>query len=121
MLIGSVLIALIATFLPLYVDLDPETAMIMRIVFCAGAVVNLGQAFWIKAKLTRQLPPEEQRKTGSTVQRNDAQLPDIARAGGRAMIAHDHFGQLSQRYSRLSRRLVPGGAGGRRGRGRESL
>jgi len=69
MLIGSVLIALIAAFLPLYVDLDPETAMIMRIVFCAAAVVNLGQALWIRAKLTKQLPPEEQRKTGSTVQR----------------------------------------------------
>lgn len=69
MLIGSVLIALIATFLPLYVDLDPETAMIMRIAFYAAAALNLGQAFWLKAKLTRQLPPEEQRKTGGTIQR----------------------------------------------------
>ncbi len=78
MLIGSVLIALIAVFLPPYVDFDPETAMIMRIVFCAAAALNVGQAFWIKAKLTRQLPPEErntgerntgERKTGGTVQR----------------------------------------------------
>jgi len=73
MLIGSVLMVLIAAFLPPYVDFDPETTMIMRIVFGAAAVVNVGQAFWIKAKLTRQLPPEErntgERKTGGTVQR----------------------------------------------------
>ena len=73
MLLGSVLMVLIAAFLPPYVGFDPETAMIMRIVFCAAAVVNLGQAFWTKAKLTRQLPPEErntgERKTGGTIQR----------------------------------------------------
>jgi hypothetical protein len=68
MLLGSVLIALIATFLPHYVDLDPETTMIMRIAFYAAAALNLGQAFWLKAKLTKQLPPEE-RKTGGTIQR----------------------------------------------------
>jgi drug/metabolite transporter (DMT)-like permease len=70
MLVGSVLIALIATFLPPYVDLDPETAMIMRIVLYAAAALSVGQAFWLKAKLTKQLPPEE-RKTGGgeTVQR----------------------------------------------------
>ena len=68
LLIGSVLIALIATLLPLYVDFDQETAMILRIALYAAAVLNLGQAFWIKAKLTRQLPPE-QCKTGGTIQR----------------------------------------------------
>jgi hypothetical protein len=39
MLLGSVLIALIATFLPHYVDLDDETAMIMRIAFYAAAAL----------------------------------------------------------------------------------
>ena len=67
MLIGSVLVALIATFLPPYVGLDPETTTIMRIALYAVAALNVGQAFWLKAKLTRQLPPEE-RGTG-TIQR----------------------------------------------------
>jgi hypothetical protein len=73
MLVGSVLIALIATFLPSYVDFDDETALIMRIAFYAAAALNAGQAFWLRAKLTRQLPPEErnvaERKSGGTVQR----------------------------------------------------
>jgi hypothetical protein len=73
MLIGSVLIALLATFVPPYVDLDPETAMIMRMVLYGAAALNVGQAFWLRAKLTRQLPPEErntgERKSGGTVQR----------------------------------------------------
>jgi O-antigen/teichoic acid export membrane protein len=68
MLVGSVLIALIATFLPPYVDLDPETALIMRLVLYGAAALNVGQAFWLRAKLTRQLPPEE-RKSGGTIQR----------------------------------------------------
>ena len=68
MLLGSVLVALIATFLPPYVGLDPETTMIMRIALYAAAALNVGQAFWLKAKLTKQLPPED-RKTGGTVQR----------------------------------------------------
>ncbi len=73
MLAGSVLIALIATFLPPYVELDPETAMIMRMVLYGAAALNVGQAFWLRAKLTRQLPPEERntgdRKSGGTIQR----------------------------------------------------
>lgn len=73
MLIGSVLIALIGTFAPPYIGLDPETAMMMRIVCYAGAAIGAGQAFWLKARLTKQLPPEErstgERKTGGTVQR----------------------------------------------------
>jgi hypothetical protein len=73
MLIASVLIAAVATFLPPYVDLDSETTMILRIAFYAAAALNLGQAFWLKAKLTRQLPPLErntgERKTGGTIQR----------------------------------------------------
>jgi hypothetical protein len=68
MLIGSVFVALIATFLPRYVGLDPETTMIMRIAIYAAAALNVGQAFWLKAKLTKQLPPEE-RKTGGIIQR----------------------------------------------------
>jgi hypothetical protein len=68
LLTGSVLIALIATFLPPYVGLDDETTMIMRIALYAVAVLNVGQAFWLKAKLTKQLPPEE-RRTGGIVQR----------------------------------------------------
>jgi hypothetical protein len=83
LLIGSVLIALIATFVPPYVELDPETAMIMRMVLYGAAALNVGQAFWLRAKLTRQLPPEERntgerntgdrntgdRKSGGTIQR----------------------------------------------------
>lgn len=73
MLVGSVLIALIATFLPPYVDLDPETTMFMRIALYGVAALNVGQAFWLKAKLTKQLPPEErntgERKSGGTIQR----------------------------------------------------
>lgn len=73
MLIGSVLIALIATFLPPYVGLDDETTMMMRMVLYGAAALSVGQAFWLRAKLTRQLPPEErnsgERKTGGTVQR----------------------------------------------------
>ena len=68
MLVGAALIALIATFLPPYVDLDDETTMILRIALYAAAVLSVGQAFWLKAKLTKQLPPEE-RKTGGAVQR----------------------------------------------------
>jgi drug/metabolite transporter (DMT)-like permease len=68
MLVGSVLIALIATVLPPYVDLDPETTMMMRIILYAAAALSVGQAFWLRAKLTKQLPPEE-RKTGGTIQR----------------------------------------------------
>ena len=73
MLVGSILIALIGTFLPLYVDLDPETTMFMRIALYGVAALNVGQAFWLKAKLTKQLPPEErntgERKSGGTIQR----------------------------------------------------
>lgn len=73
MLIGSVLIALIATFLPPYVGLDDETTMMMRMVLYGAAALSVGQAFWLKAKLTRQLPPGErkagERKTGGTIQR----------------------------------------------------
>lgn len=73
LLIGSVLIALIATFLPPYVGLDPETTMIMRIVLYAAAALNVAQAFWLRAKLSKQLPPEQrsagERKSGGTVQR----------------------------------------------------
>ena len=68
MLIGSVLVALIATFLPPYVGLDPETTTLMRIALYAVAALNVGQAFWLRAKLTKQLPPEE-RRTGGTIQR----------------------------------------------------
>jgi hypothetical protein len=68
MLVGSVLIALLATFLPPYVGLDDETTMMMRIILYAAAALSVGQAFWLKAKLTKQLPPEE-RKTGGTIQR----------------------------------------------------
>jgi predicted MFS family arabinose efflux permease len=78
MLAGSVLIALIAMFLPSIVGFDDEMTTIMRVVLGAAAVVNVIQAFWLKAKLTRQLPPEERntgepnaaaRKSGGTVQR----------------------------------------------------
>jgi hypothetical protein len=40
----------------------------MRIILYAAAALSVGQAFWLKAKLTKQLPPEE-RKTGGTIQR----------------------------------------------------
>lgn len=73
MLIGAALIAVIATFLPSYVELDDDTAMMMRIMFYAAAALGVGQAFWLKAKLTKQLPPEERSaerpKSGGTVQR----------------------------------------------------
>lgn len=73
MLIAAALIAVIPTLLPSYVDLDDETAMMMRIVFYAAAALGVGQAFWLKAKLTKQLPPEERNKaepkSGGTVQR----------------------------------------------------
>ena len=73
LLIGSVLIALIATFLPPYVGLDDETAMLMRIVLYAAAALNVGQAFWLRARLTRHQPPEGggtvERGSGGTVQR----------------------------------------------------
>jgi hypothetical protein len=68
MLIGAALIAVIATFLPSYVDLDDETTMMMRIMFYAAAALGVGQAFWLKAKLTKQLPPEEP-KSGGPVER----------------------------------------------------
>ena len=68
MLMGSVLVALIATLLPAYVGLDDETTLMMRVVLYGAAALNVGQAFWLKAKLTRQLPPEE-RKTGGAIQR----------------------------------------------------
>ena len=73
MLAGSVLIALIALFLPSIVGFDDEMTTIMRLVLGAASVVNAVQAFWLRAKLTRQLPPEErdagQRKSGGTIQR----------------------------------------------------
>jgi len=68
MLTASVLFVLIATFMPPYVGLDDETTLIMRIAICAAAVLNVGQAFWLKVKLTKQLPSEE-RKPGGMVQR----------------------------------------------------
>ncbi len=68
MLIGAALIALIATFLPSIVGFDDETTTIMRVVLYAAAAVSAGQAFWLKAKLTKQLPPEE-RRSGGTIQR----------------------------------------------------
>lgn len=68
LLIGSLLMALIATVVPPYVGLDGETTAIMRIALYAVAALNVGQAFWIRAKLSRQLPPEE-RKTGNTIRR----------------------------------------------------
>lgn len=73
MLAAAALIAVVATFLPSYVGLDDETAMMMRIVLYAGAALGVGQAFWLRAKLTKQLPPEERNtggpKSGGTVQR----------------------------------------------------
>lgn len=73
MLIGAALIAVIATVLPSYVDLDDQTAMMMRIMFYAAAALGVGQAFWLRAKLTKQLPPEERTsaepKRGGTVER----------------------------------------------------
>jgi drug/metabolite transporter (DMT)-like permease len=59
MLIGCVLIALMATFLPPYVDLDPDTTMLMRIVFYGAAALGVGQALWVKAKLIKHLSAEE--------------------------------------------------------------
>jgi hypothetical protein len=73
MLIGAVLIALLATFLPPYVGLDDETTMMMRLVLYAAAALSVGQAFWLRAKLTKHLPPEDrnsgERKGGGTIQR----------------------------------------------------
>ena len=47
--------------------------MFMRIALYGVAALNVGQAFWLKAKLTKQLPPEErntgERKSGGTIQR----------------------------------------------------
>jgi hypothetical protein len=72
MLIGALIIALVATFLPALVGFDDETTTIMRLVLLAAAALSVGQAFWLKARLTRQLPPEDgktaERKSG-TVQR----------------------------------------------------
>jgi hypothetical protein len=68
MLIGAALIAAIAAFLPSIVGFDDETTTIMRVALCAAAAVSVGQAFWLKAKLTKQLPPEE-RKSGGAIQR----------------------------------------------------
>ncbi len=68
MLISAALIALIATFLPSIVGFEDQTTTIMRVVHYAAAAVSLGQAFWLKAKLTKQLPPDE-RKSGGTIQR----------------------------------------------------
>ena len=68
MLIGAALIALIAAFLPSIVGFDDEATTIMRVVLGAAAMVSVGQAFWLKAKLTKQLSPEE-RKAGGSVQR----------------------------------------------------
>ena len=68
MLIGAALIALIATFLPSIVGFDDQTTTIMRVVLYAAAAVSVVQAFWLKAKLTKQLPPEE-RRSGGTIQR----------------------------------------------------
>ncbi|HKP22556.1 MAG TPA: hypothetical protein VJV39_01740 [Dongiaceae bacterium] len=72
LLLGSAVMALIGTFLPAMVDLDDETAGLMRIVFYGAAALSVGNAFWVKAKLTKQLPPEErsaERKSSGTVQR----------------------------------------------------
>ena len=73
MLIGAALIALIATFLPSIVGFDDETTTIMRVVLYAAVAVSVGQAFWLKAKLTKSLPPEErkvaERKSVGTIQR----------------------------------------------------
>jgi hypothetical protein len=68
MLISAALIALIATFLPSIVGFEDQTTTIMRVVLYAAAAVSVGQAFWLKAKLTKQLPPDE-RKSGGTIQR----------------------------------------------------
>ena len=68
MLMGSVLVALIATFLPAYVGLDDEMTMMMRVILYGAAALNVGQAFWLKAKLSKHLPPEE-RKPGGAIQR----------------------------------------------------
>ena len=45
MLMGSALVALIATFLPAYVGLDDETTLMMRVVIYGAAALNVGQAF----------------------------------------------------------------------------
>lgn len=71
MLAGAAIIAVMAMILPGYVGLDDDTALIMRVVFLAAAAISAGQAFWLKARLTKHLPPEErpeQRRT-STIQR----------------------------------------------------
>ncbi len=73
MLVGALLIALVAAFLPALVGFDDETTTIMRLVLFAAAALSVGQAFWLKARLTKQLPPEArntaERKSGGTVQR----------------------------------------------------
>jgi hypothetical protein len=66
-LMGAVMIAALGTFLPSLLGLSGTPAIIIPLVFYAVAAIDVGIAFWLRARLknARQSSP----RPGQTVQR----------------------------------------------------
>lgn len=61
---GAVIIAAIGTFLPGLIGLSGTPAIIIPLVFYAVAAIDVGVAFWLRAKIRAA-----RRQSGSPVQR----------------------------------------------------
>ena len=64
---GAVIIAAIGTFLPGLIGLSGTPAIILPLVFYAIAAIDVGIAFWLRARLKKASQPSSQ--GGGTVQR----------------------------------------------------
>lgn len=64
---GAVIIAAVGTFLPGLLGLSGAAAIIVPLVFYAVAAIDVGLAFWLRARLKKALLSSSQ--GGGTVQR----------------------------------------------------
>jgi fucose permease len=60
---GAVIIALVGTFVPAWIGLEGTPALVMQLAFYAVAALDVGVAFWLRARLRKA------RQTGGAVQR----------------------------------------------------
>ena len=67
MLVGAFLMAAIATFVPGFVGLDDETALVFRCVVYAAAVAEVVLAFWLRNRIMKATTPRA--RGGGTIQR----------------------------------------------------
>lgn len=64
--VGAVMVAAIGTFLPGWIGLTGTPAIAMQLVFYAIAAIDVGIAFWLRAKLRKV----RSSRNGATVRRH---------------------------------------------------